>query len=268
MSATSERLERLRTRVADTRRSIDRANPRHELAQLAARIAEIEQHADDARRELVTMGWGANEGAIVEVRPVGGSGREARDVLVEAYREWAEHLRHVCDLLCEPREDDAPATLAIQGAWAFGMLRGEAGLHRLRLEPQGRLVVASVRVAAWSQQRSPIRVAAQRALKATGQLGGKIRSRLECTGPDAGGAVLVLQNARTLAENRELAVDLVAAWSAAPLAPEEVVRRYDRTPPWVRDARTGFVSGRPDALGARGLDALLKLRVDGDTVAR
>jgi hypothetical protein len=182
-------------------------------------------------------------------------------MLVDAYRAWAEHRRMVVDLLCEPRTDDEPVLVGIKGPWAFGMLRGEAGLHRLRLSEHGRMVVARVRVAAWTQERAQPGVVDQKALKATGQYGGKVRSRLECTGTVVSGS-LVLQNERTLAENRELAADLVASWSRTTAAPEDVVRRYERTPPRIRDALTGFVSGRPDALGGRGLETLLRLRVD------
>jgi hypothetical protein len=101
----------------------------------------------------------------------------------------------------------------------------------------------------------------ERALKARGQLGGKVRSRLECRGSPASGP-LVLQNARSLSENKELAADLVASWSALIAPSEDIVRRYDEDPILVRDARTGFASGKPDALGPARFDALLKKRID------
>jgi ATP-dependent Clp protease ATP-binding subunit ClpA len=261
MTATSERMERLRTRIGDTRHAVESGSPRHKLEQLAARMTDIEQQIDDAHRELVVMGWATNEAALVEIRPVGASGREARDMLVDAYRAWAEHSRMVVDLLREPRDDTEAALLGVKGAWAHGMLRAEAGLHKLRLSEHGRMVVASVRIAAWTQERAQPVVEDQKALKATGQYGGKVRSRLECAGTAASGP-LVLQNERTLAENRELAAEIVASWSRAAAAPEEVVRRYERTPPRLRDALTGFVSGRPDALAGKSLDTLLRLRVD------
>lgn len=99
-------------------------------------------------------------------------------------------------------------------------------------------------------------VTVQHPLKATGQSGGKIRSRLECEGG------LVLQSGRTLAENREIAGEVAPSWSKAPPAGEEVVRRYDRAPPLVRDARVEFSSGRPDALSPAPFDALLRSIVD------
>jgi hypothetical protein len=83
---------------------------------------------------------------------------------------------------------------------------------------------------------------------------------MECRAGGAGGP-LVLQNERTLSENRELAADLVASWSTLEAAPDEIVRRYDEEPPLLRDVRTGTSSGRPDALAPRRFDALLKRRV-------
>ena len=44
------------------------------------------------------------------------------------------------------------------------------------------------------------------------------------------------------------------------------MRRYDVAPPLVRDALTGWISGRPDALAPKGLDALLLRRVDAAAV--
>ena len=130
---------------------------------------------------------------------------------------------------------------------------------------QGRVSVASVRVAAWTDQRSAPTVVRHRPLKAVGQHGGKIRSRVECElAPEGPGApsLLVLQNARTIAENTELAAEVAVSWAHARPAPEEVVRRYDRSPPLVKDALAGVSSGRPDALSPKPFDALLKSRVD------
>jgi hypothetical protein len=73
---------------------------------------------------------------------------------------------------------------------------------------------------------------------------------------------LVLQSGRTIAENTELAGEVAPSWAMARAAPEEVVRRYDRSPPLVRDALAGVSSGRPDALSPRSFDAMLKARVD------
>ena len=50
--------------------------------------------------------------------------------------------------------------------------------------------------------------------------GTRIRSRLECEGG------LVLQNRNTLAENRDLALEIGGSWSDAPPPHDAIVRRY------------------------------------------
>jgi hypothetical protein len=65
-----------------------------------------------------------------------------------------------------------------------------------------------------------------------------------------------------LAENRELAVDLLAAWQALPATPEQVVRRYDLSPFKVRDYLSDFSSGRASSLGAEQFHRLLCRRLE------
>jgi hypothetical protein len=200
------------------------------------------------------MGVAGRWDALVEIAPVGDAGRAARDLLVDTYIGWAEGRRCTIDWLREPLADGEPAMLAVQGQHAAGYLAGEAGLHRLRDEP--RISVARVRVAPWTDRRGEVDIAVHRALDATGQYGGRVRSRLEC----AGG--LVLQNRRNLAENRELAVELGPSWQAAPAPGDEIVRRYDLAPFLVRDPVIGRAIGRPDALAPRPFHELLCQRVD------
>jgi ATP-dependent Clp protease ATP-binding subunit ClpA len=272
VSATLDRLARLREQIGEAQAALGKAASRGKLEEVAHRVRALEEATSEAERELLRMGWEGSWDALVEVRPVGAAGRDARDMLVEVYTSWAQWKRHGVDWLREPREDDEPAMFAVKGLYAFGMLRGEGGLHRLRMPPpegirdgQGRVVVAVVRVGAWTGARGTPVMVRQRPLKAVGQFGGKIRSRVECElGPVAPGApsVLVLQSGRTIAENTDLAGEVAPSWAMTRAAPEEVVRRYDRSPPLVRDALAGVSSGRPDALSPRSFDAMLKARVD------
>jgi hypothetical protein len=260
LDASVERVARLHERAQEVRDALAKATGRAGLERVAGRVHSLAEATVDARRELVLLGSEGSDDALIEIRPVGGTGRGARDLLVEVYVAWAEHRRMLVDWLREPRESDEPAMLGIKGRYAFGMLRLEAGLHRVRLAgPEGKagkLAVASFRVAAWGEERAAPRIIAERPLKATGQYGGKVRSRLEC---ESG---LVLQSGRTLAENRELAASLAASWLKALPAREDVVRRYDRSPPLLRDARIGFSSGRLDALAPAAFDSLLRAIVD------
>jgi ATP-dependent Clp protease ATP-binding subunit ClpC len=261
VDATLDRLRRTRERVDDLASALAAATSRSRLDAVALQARTVDQAFTDAHLELRVIGWDGSWDAVVEVRTLGSGSREARDLLIELYLGWAKLRRFSTDWLREPRDDDEPALVAIRGLHAYGWLKLEAGLHRLRLAPtgrdddRGRLVVGAVRVLPWIDHKRPVMVSTHRPLKATGQYGGKIRSRVECEG-------LVLQNHRTIAENRELAADLVEAWAHAPAWSDEVVRRYDRSPPLVRDALTGFSSGRPEGLTPAALDALLRRRLE------
>jgi hypothetical protein len=253
-TAWLDRLERLRERAEEIAMALGEAAMRRELTDLANRYRQLEASLETTRREMVTMGKDGVWDALLEVRPLGARGKAARDLVVRAYLAWAEHRRYEVAMVREPCADDEAVMVAIQGHHAHGFLAAEAGLHKVRTEHGDS--VACVRTAPWTDRRDAARFVVHRALKATGQYDGALRSRLECDGG------LVLQNGNNLTENRELAGDLVMSWSRAPEPPDDIVRRYDLAPPMLRDVATGFSSGRGDALAPRGLHALLCLRVD------
>jgi ATP-dependent Clp protease ATP-binding subunit ClpC len=248
------RLDRLRQRADEIASGIADADMRREVADLGNRLVQLEDSIAVTRRELVAMGAAGLWDALVEIRPLPEGGRRARDLLHDTYRRWAEDRRMEVEVLREPLDDDEPVMLAIKGHYAYGLLRLEAGMHRVR-DGKHRSV-AAVRVGAWTDRREPVEFHSHRALKVSGQYGGRVRSRLEC----AGG--LVLQNGATLADNRERAAELAPSWTAAPQPPDDIVRRYDLDPPMIRDVATGVSSGRTDALAPRPLHDLLCRRVD------
>ena len=172
-----------------------------------------------AWRELVVMGWDGHWDALVEVRPISAK-PDARNLVVEQLLAWANHRKMEVTWVREPLRAVGPALLAIKGRYAAGLLSGEAGLHRLKVKKQSH--VARVRVAPWTDVDGDVRFGDHRALKGkTGQFGGRVRSRVECT------SGLVVQNAQNLSENRELALDVGPAWAAAPPPSDTVVRRYE-----------------------------------------
>ncbi len=243
-----DRLEALRERLEGLQRSLVGDS---ELDPTARQLVALEDDAEAAWRELVRLGRGADREALIEITPLGAAGREARDLVTRTYLGWAEGRRPL-QVLREPRADDEPVLISVGGPFAYGLLRHEVGLHRLR---DGELhSAARVTVAPWTEERGELRYDEHVALKATGQLGGRIRSRLVCGG-------LVLQNERTLAENRDLATTLAPSWAAAATG-EDVVRRIDRSPFKLRDAATGITSGRAESLGPEGFERLLAQRVD------
>ncbi|MCB9664608.1 MAG: AAA family ATPase [Alphaproteobacteria bacterium] len=253
VTRTLERLDRLRTRIADLHADLERSSLRSQLVGIAARAEELREAMATAWRELVHVGPDGMWDALVHVRPLGRT-RLARDLLVRSYTAWAEQQGLRVDWLCEPRADDEAAWFAVCGPYAHGLLRLEAGVHRVA---DGEAHdAARVRVAPWIDRTRPVVFVDHRALKGLGAYGGKIRSRLACEGG------WVLQNHRTLSENRDLALHVAAAWAEAPEPVDLVVRRYDLVAPLVRDALTGHTSGRPDALGPERLHELLCRRVE------
>ncbi len=253
-SRAIDRIERLRLRVEDARTAYARAKSRREIAQAAHRASQLVDSVGAARRELVAMGHDGFWDAIVHVRPLGNLGRALRDLLVIAYRDWATHRRMTVEWIVEPTTDDEPAALLIKGHYAHGYLELERGIHRVR--SAGGSGAVAIWVAPWRDLRGSPTFVSQRALKARGQFGGKIRSRVECA------EGLVLQNALTLDENRHLAAELLPSWELAPEVGEDIVRRYDLNPLYIRDALTGFTSGRTSALAPAELHELLCKRVD------
>ena len=241
-------------------------NPRRErFERLANDLERYRVNLDRAHRELVILGWDGLWDAIVELSPIGARGRAARDLLISKYTAWAESQRMTVVILREPKEDNEPGMIAVKGPYAAGLLRLEAGLHRVR-DAEGLSAVARVRVAPWTDERAEARVKAHKALKADGQLGGKLRARVECEGG------LIIQCALPLNEARELALDLAPAWNKAPAPVDAIVRRVELSPPKLRDPLTGLVSGRPDAMEPEALHALFLARLDawaaGARVAR
>ncbi|HUS66462.1 MAG TPA: PCRF domain-containing protein, partial [Kofleriaceae bacterium] len=255
VAGTLERVASLRARAEALAEVAPKAQLRREVQDAAHRVVQLEDALEVARRELCTMPPAGREDALVEVRPLGAAGRAARDLLVETYLAWAKEGRRArVEWLREPLEDDEPAMFAVQGRFASGYLAGESGLHRVRRGEAHS--TAEVRVAPWSERAAQVAFGPHRALKSAGQYGGKIRSRVELTDG------LVLQNARTLAENRELAAEIAGSWRVAAPAPDDITRRYDFDPFLLRDALTDTSTGRPDALSPARFHDLLCRRVD------
>lgn len=259
--ALRSRLDGLFERTRDTNRDVKRGGRANDLARVAESVRTLENDVAEARRELVLMGEAGRFDALVEVRPIGGAARIARDLLVNTYRGWAASRKFECVWLRDPRSDDESAWFAVRGPFAFGLLRGEAGMHRVRIgggddsERPSRVEAVAVRVAAWTDVRAAIEVRREESVGGVAHYGTSLRTRLEFGDADA---AFTVQNGLAAAECRDLAREIFAAWIASSRAPDNVVRRYDLDPPLVRDARTGIVSGRPDALAPHPFDALLR----------
>jgi ATP-dependent Clp protease ATP-binding subunit ClpC len=256
------RVERLEDWARELTGGLEAGGTRTGLTHLANSLIRFEAAIAVARRELVTMGPDGYWDALVEIAPIGPS--DARDFLFDVYRNWAKDRRLELVMLHEPMAADEVIAVALRGPFAHGYLKAEAGHHRLRRGGQERgqarndaSSVARVRVAPWSSPPQSVDLAEMRPLKMTGQLGGKIRSRVAIAG-----SKLVLQNARTLGENRDLAGDVVPSWPREFAAEAPTVRRYDLAPFLVRDFLTKSDFTRKDILGPQPFHELLCARID------
>jgi ATP-dependent Clp protease ATP-binding subunit ClpC len=251
---TITRVERLKDWLDEVASGFELRATRSNLERLAANLLRVESAIANASRELVAMGPDGYWDALMEIAPIGGR-RDARDFLFDLYRQWAKERRLEIVMLHEPMESSAVIAVAFKGHFAHGYLRGETGHHRFRRERQSS--AARVVVAPWSDEPSPLALGEQRPLKAVGQLAGKIRSRIAVVGTN-----LVLQNSRTLAENRELALDVGPSWPRTPMPTVPTVRRYDLAPFLVRDYLTKSDFTRSDILGPKMFHELLCARID------
>ncbi len=254
LSRALGRIESLRERLDNLNVAAQNAVSQHDFERLSGDVSHLETAVKHAWRELVRMGREGESDAIVEIAPLGPPG-PARKLMFETYCKWAMDRGMRIVMLHEPMRDEEPVVFGVRGDFAYGLLRLEAGHHRVRKEDGAS--VARVRVAPWTDRVDEVQFLAHRALKKSGQFGGRIRSRLELAGTN-----LVLQNARTLAENRELAAIVASSWASAPPVKDEVVRRYDLKPFLLRDYLTGTTSGRSDALKPKQFHELLCRRVD------
>ena len=110
-------------------------------AELATEADRLEKLVDAL--ELASLLSGPHDGcaALVEINARDG-GTDANDwaeMLLRMYSAWA--AKHDCSVELLDRQDDdvagiKNAAIAIRGPWAYGYLKGEAGIHRLvRISP-------------------------------------------------------------------------------------------------------------------------------------
>jgi peptide chain release factor 2 len=250
---TLTRIERLKDSVDELAGGFELRATRSNLERLAARLLRLESAMTGAIRELVAMGPDGYWDALMEITPIGR--KDARDFLFGLYGDWARERRLEIVLLREPMASNEAIAVLVKGSFAHGYLKGEAGHHRLRRERDSS--VARVRVAPLSDRVAAVEFGEQQPLKAVGQLAGKIRSRVAVLATS-----LVLQNSRTLAENRELALDVGPSWPREQIPTMPTVRRYDLSPFLVRDYLTKTDFTRGDILGPKLFHHLLCARID------
>jgi len=257
LNSALNRLVNLRESLDNIEQRLSTSVSRNELIFLTESQLKLENRLVNARRELLLMGPDGKWDALVHLSPIGVPDI-ARDMMYRLYTDWAKWRNLDVSLLCNPLRDDEPIFLAIKGAYAYGCLKLESGLHRVRNTDQNSVV--RVHVAPWTTASGEVTLAEQRALKKQGQLGGKVRSRLVVNMHAT--QQFILQNHLSLVANRDLADSLAASWNNAPTLIDEMVRRYDLEPFTVRDYLTDLNTGRKELLKPQRFHTLLCQRID------
>jgi peptide chain release factor 2 len=107
----------------------------------AAFLARVGGELDRLELQLKLSGPDDEKNAIVAINS-GAGGTESQDwaeMLLRMYVRWGEQKGYAVDVLDRQDGEEAgikSATFAVRGAWAYGFLHGEAGVHRLvRISP-------------------------------------------------------------------------------------------------------------------------------------
>jgi ATP-dependent Clp protease ATP-binding subunit ClpC len=230
LMSTERRLTRLVQDERELEQWLVRAVTREERQRLADAIARYDRELTTAHRELVLMPRGSFADAVVELVELGPRNVHAIE-LFGVYDGWAKRRGYSVEMVHEPLSPAEPIVAAFNGNYAFGYLHLETGHHRFRDARDNSVV--RVRVRRWIDRSERVRLVGQMALKKTGLLGGRVRSRVQVAGLD-----LVIQNERTLTENGSFAAGIVPSYRESAPAADAEVRRYDRDPRLIKDHLT------------------------------
>jgi len=263
------------------------------LHELGEKLDQVER--DVAALELNQLLGGEHDAgnAIVEIHP-GAGGLEAQDwaeMLLRMYLRWCERRGFRTELLEQQPGEGAgikSATFTVQGAYAYGYVKAEAGVHRLvRISPfdanaRRQTSFASVLVLPDIEDEIQIdirdedlRVDTYRSSGAGGQHVNKTDSAVRLTHLPSG-IVVACQNERSQHKNKSMAMKILKArlyelerqkqeekMAALTAGKKEIgfghqIRSYVLHPyRMVKDHRTGTEVGNADAVLDGDLDGFI-----------
>lgn len=299
-----EAYKRLREKLEEARVFLDMAEEEGADDSEAAREAETaleSSRAELEKQELRLMLGGEYDrlGAIVSIHP-GAGGLEAQDwaeMLLRMYLRWAERHGYKVDLAdLQPGEGAGikTATFTVEGEYAYGYLRAEAGIHRLvRISPydanaRRHTSFASVFVFPAIDEKieivinpADLKVDTFRASGAGGQHVNKTDSAVRMTHIPTG-IVVSCQNERSQHKNRAMALKILKARlfeleerkkreqfeqfskEKKEIAWGSQIRSYVLQPyRMVKDHRTGVEIGNTDAVLDGAIDPFIEAYLMG-----
>ncbi len=264
------------------------------LSEAAAKVAEVAEGLGQIELSQILGGIDDRRNAIVSLHP-GAGGTEAQDwaeMLLRMYLRWADRKRFRTEILeYQPGEEAGvkSTTFTVEGEYAYGYLKAEAGIHRLvRISPfdaNSRRHTSFASVFVYPEidetikveiNEGDLRIDTYRASGAGGQHVNKTDSAVRITHLPTG-IVVACQNERSQHKNKAMAMKILRSRlyelelekqkekiesfhkSKKEIAWGSQIRSYVLHPyRMVKDHRTGIEAGNADGVLDGDLDRFIQ----------